>query len=115
MNKFNFNDLHFKERTWGLPELACALSGMNVGTEYAEINYENGYALYVVKGSYLCGKNTYEIGILYKGVLCDVDNREKLHNYLLKLRLKHDGSRTLVYGHVTKKQIEKVAAILEGI
>ena len=115
MNKFNFNDLHFKERTWGLPELACALSGMNVGTEYAEVNYENGYALYVVKGSYLCGKNTYEIGILYKGVLCDVDNREKLHSYLLKLRLKHDGSRTLVYGHVTKKQIEKVAAILEGI
>lgn len=110
-----FSDLEFKERTWELPELACALSGMNVGTEYAYVTFNNNYMLSVVKGSYLCGKNTYEIGILFKGKLCDIVNEPKLHNRLMQIGLKHDKSGQLVYGFVTKTAIEKVAKILEGI
>lgn len=113
MTKFKFSDLKFKERTWGMDDLACALAGMNPGTTQAYYEFDNGYMLSVLTDTYLCTKNTYEIGILYDKLLCTVEKEKALHNRLVGLGLQHDKSLCLVYGKVTKTKLEKVAQILE--
>lgn len=113
MTKIKFSDLHFKEKVWGLPELACALTGMTVGTTQAQITFENGYTISVLTDTYLCTKNTYEVGIVYNGLLCMIEDEKPLHERLLRLGLKDDGSGALVYGKVTKGKVEKAIQILE--
>lgn len=108
-----FSDLKFKEKIWGMNELACALAGMTCGTAQATHAFENGYVLSVLTDTYLCTKNTYEIGIVKDDLVCTINNEKALHERLISLGLKSDNSGCLVYGKVTKKQIEKVMQILE--
>lgn len=109
-----FEDLEFKPRfsSW---DFLFDLLGMGCGSERALGEFENGYAISVIKDTYITTTQTYEIAILKKGEVLRVGDNKELHNTIKNLKLEHDESDCMVYGFVTKKQINKVMNLLEVI
>lgn len=106
-----FEDLKFKQRE--APDI-FAVIGMGMGTERAVYEFKNGYALSVLKGSYLCTSDTYEVGVLKDGNLCNKYNDKELFNKLCSIA-NEDESGQLVFKFVTKNEIEMMAKVLEVI
>lgn len=90
------------------------LIGQSLGNVRALCKFKNGYALSVVKGSYLTTYDTYEIGILKQGKLLDIHNGKEENKAIKKLGLKKVPEDELVYGFVTEKQINDVMKLLEN-
>lgn len=107
-----FEDLKFEKRT---DEDIFSAIGMSHGSARAKYDFNNGYSLSVLKGSYLCGKDTYEVGVLKDERLCSISKNSKPLFEKLCTIAKDDDSGQFVFGFVTKSGIEEMAKILEEI
>ena len=109
-------ELDFKKIRIDINWLALKVSGMGMGTERALEEYSNGFSVSVIKGSYLCTKNTFEVGILFKDKLAKIEDLPELHKFLTEnLKLQPDGSEQLVYKHVSKTKVDKVRKYIGGL
>ena len=72
----------------------------DVGGKQAVMEFENGFGISVIFGStfYSDGKNTYEVGILYKGSLCY-----------------DSGITDDVIGQVTKEEVNKIMKVVQAL
>lgn len=107
-----FEDLKFEKRT-GMD--VFSVIGMGCGSERARYDFNNGYSLSVVNGSYLCDEDTYEVGILKDERLCNIHKDSRPLYEKLRAIAKDDDSGCFVFGFVTKREIEEMAKILEEI
>ena len=110
-----FDDLVFNKREV-LSDFLWKSIGLSCGTSKAVGNFDNGYGVSVIKDSYLANENnnTYELGIIKDGYLLRIEDNKDIHNFILYLGIKHDGSDCLVYGFVTKENINKIMDYLEN-
>lgn len=108
-----FADLEWKKIKIDIMWFALNANGMCAGTDRAICAFPNDYKIQVTKGSYLCTKGTYEVGILAQDKLLKIEEEFVLNSKILALGLKNDGSGDLVYKEVTEEQIDKVLELLE--
>ena len=110
----DFNDLVFEKRSHPMDFLFSF--GLDCGSLKAVGIFDNGYGVSVIKDSYLANEDndTYELGIIKNGYLLRIEDNKDIHKFILYLGIKHDESNCLVYGFVTKKNINKIMNYLEN-
>ena len=111
----DFNDLVFKKRSHPSDFLWNTI-GISCGTTKAVKKFDNGYGVSVIKDSYLANEDndTYELGIIKDGFLLQIKDNKDIHNFIIYLGIEHDKSDCLVYGFVTKENINKIMNYLEN-
>jgi hypothetical protein len=110
-----FDDLVFKKRE-NPSDFIWSTIGLSCGTSKAVGIFDNGYGVSIIKDSYLANvdDNTYELGIIKDNNILFIEDNKDIHNFILNLEIKHDGSDCLVYGFVTKENINKIMDYLEN-
>ena len=110
-----FDDLEFKSREHPFDLMMCAF-GLDCGTTKAVGNFDNGYGVSIIKDSYLANEDddTYELGIIKNGHLLRINDNKDIHDFIINLGIEHDKSDCLVYGFVSKENINKVMDYLEN-
>lgn len=110
-----FDDLVFMKRENPLDFMWNSV-GLSCGTTKAVGIFDNGYKVSVIKDSYLANvdNDTYELGIIKNGYLLRIEDNKDIHDFILNLGIKHDESDCLVYGFVSKENINKIMDYLEN-
>lgn len=110
-----FDDLVFIKRENPFDFIMDSI-GLDCGTSKAVGVFDNGYGVSVIKDSYLANEDndTYELGIIKNGYLLRINDNKDIHNFILNLKIKHDKSDCLVYGFVSKYNINKIMDYLEN-